>query len=229
MISAEVPPVSDDSEDQRYRELVLRNIVHCHTRACLDDNGACQKNFSKATRGENLHQWPGLCSLQKTLWRRQNGHATQLPPVALGREPLQRGGLLHCQPHHVLISSRGVTEQGKSLSILFVHQLNVHATHKSSKIMCYYYVMYAIIKYCNSVQYCTCMLQSCILCATCRLFLTVHRMYNLCCKQFSVFSMLCTYIQCTQYWALQISLNCAVVNCKLLCHVPWVSKHLRAT
>ena len=65
-------------------------------------------------------------------------------------------------------SSRGVTEQGESLSILFVHQHNVHATRKSPKIMCYYYVMYAIIKYCNSVQYCTCMLQSCILCATCR-------------------------------------------------------------
>ena len=32
------------------------------------------------------------------LGRRQNGHATQLPPVALGGEPLQRGSLLHCQP-----------------------------------------------------------------------------------------------------------------------------------
>ena len=159
-----------------------------------------------------------------------NGRATQLPPVALGREPLQRGGLLHCQPHHVLIykyifkgrdRTRWVTE--------YNNQHNVHATRKSPKIMCYYYVMYAIIKYCNSVQYCTCMLQSCILCAACRLFLTVHRMYNLCCKQFGVFSMICTCIQCTQYWALQVSLNCAVVNCKLLCHVPWEIKHLRTT
>ena len=47
MISAEVPPVSDDGEDQRYRELVLRHRVHHHTHACLDDDGRCKKKFPK--------------------------------------------------------------------------------------------------------------------------------------------------------------------------------------
>ena len=47
VISAEVSPASDNKEDQRCRELVLRHMVHCHTRACLDDNGACQRNYQK--------------------------------------------------------------------------------------------------------------------------------------------------------------------------------------
>ena len=47
VISAEVPPASDDGEDQWYRELVLHNMVHHHTCACLDDDSHCRKNFPK--------------------------------------------------------------------------------------------------------------------------------------------------------------------------------------
>ena len=47
VISAEVPPATEDGEDQRYRELVLRHMVHHHTHACLDDDGRCKKSFPK--------------------------------------------------------------------------------------------------------------------------------------------------------------------------------------
>jgi hypothetical protein len=47
IISAEVPPDSPDPDDQRYRQLVLRHMVHRHTQACLDDDGRCQKKFPK--------------------------------------------------------------------------------------------------------------------------------------------------------------------------------------
>ena len=47
IIIAEVPPVSEDRDDQRYRELVLRHVMHHHTRACLDENRHCRMNFLK--------------------------------------------------------------------------------------------------------------------------------------------------------------------------------------
>ena len=47
VISAEVPPESEDSNDRRYRELVLRHMIHHHTHACLDENRHCRKNFPK--------------------------------------------------------------------------------------------------------------------------------------------------------------------------------------
>ena len=47
IISAETPPESTDKEDQRYRELVLRHMVHGHTKACRDEEGHCRKKFPK--------------------------------------------------------------------------------------------------------------------------------------------------------------------------------------
>ena len=47
IVSAEVPPVSSEADDQRYRELVLRHMVHHHTQACRDDEGRCRKKFPK--------------------------------------------------------------------------------------------------------------------------------------------------------------------------------------
>ena len=47
VISAEVPPESEDSDDQRYYDLVLRHMIHHHTHACLDENKHCRKNFPK--------------------------------------------------------------------------------------------------------------------------------------------------------------------------------------
>ncbi len=54
VISAQVPPVSDNSKNQRYRELVLRHMVHRHTRACLNDNGLCKNFQSHSWRGHKL-------------------------------------------------------------------------------------------------------------------------------------------------------------------------------
>ena len=47
IISAEVPPVSSDADDQRYRELMLKHMVHHHTQACRDEKGPCRKKFPK--------------------------------------------------------------------------------------------------------------------------------------------------------------------------------------
>ena len=47
IISAETPPESTDKEDQRYRELVLRHMVHGHTKTCRDEEGHCRKKFPK--------------------------------------------------------------------------------------------------------------------------------------------------------------------------------------
>ena len=61
------------------------------------------EKLSKATHGKDVHRRLGLCALLKTLEGRPNGRATQPLSVVLGKEPLQHGGLLHCQPHHILI------------------------------------------------------------------------------------------------------------------------------
>ena len=45
VISAEVPPESEDN--RRYRELVLRHMIHHHSHACLDENRHCRKKFPK--------------------------------------------------------------------------------------------------------------------------------------------------------------------------------------
>ena len=47
VISAEVPPLSDNLDDQQYRQLVLRHMVHHHTLACLNDKQQCKKGFPK--------------------------------------------------------------------------------------------------------------------------------------------------------------------------------------
>ena len=47
IVSAEVPPVSSEADDQRYRKLVLRHMAHHHMQACRDDEGRCQKKFPK--------------------------------------------------------------------------------------------------------------------------------------------------------------------------------------
>ena len=66
VISAEVPPESEDSDDQRYHDLVLWHMIHHHTRACLDENRHRRKNF-QATRGEDIHRRSGICALSTSL------------------------------------------------------------------------------------------------------------------------------------------------------------------
>ena len=50
VISAEVPPKSDDPDESRYHHLVVTHMMHrrTHSRACLDADGHCRKDFPKS-------------------------------------------------------------------------------------------------------------------------------------------------------------------------------------
>ena len=50
VISAEVPPESDDPDESRYHHLVVTHMMHrrTHSRACLDADGHCRKDFPKS-------------------------------------------------------------------------------------------------------------------------------------------------------------------------------------
>ena len=100
VISAEVPPISEDPDDQHYRELVLRHMVHHHTRACWDENGHCRKNFPKP-----LVQTTYIDDRGYVHYRRRSTQDQMVVPhnrhLLLLAESLQCGALLHCQPDYV--------------------------------------------------------------------------------------------------------------------------------
>ena len=96
IISAEVPPVSTDADDQRYGELVPKHMVHHHTHTCRAAEGRCRKKFLKTVVERTHTDDRGYVH-----YRRRTAQHTYVVPHNRHLQPHQRGGIVHRQPDHV--------------------------------------------------------------------------------------------------------------------------------